>query len=177
VHHTTINALKGKAEGCQLLHESQEALDGFKTYLKSFDGGKRAHKTVTMYSGIVAKILSHECNGNIDEMKFLASWSKPNGILENWCKAKAPSAVQQYMYALKAFLDYIEWCPRKYFPMTGINLGKVKKQISNWIASVKKDVAKQATERVAKTQLELPVLAKQVAAYPSSDHYRLDDYL
>lgn len=163
---------KSDEDETPLLQATQHALNGFKAYLRSFDGGKRAAKTANMYAGIMAKVLRQECNGNIECMKALSTWSQPNGVLQKWCQTKAPTAVQQYLYALKSFLDYMQWCPRKFIPMTAPNFAKVKKQLANWITSIRKERGKQAMKRVSKTQSELPEAAKKIANYQDSEHYR-----
>jgi hypothetical protein len=146
-------------------------LQRFKLFMMSLDGGKKSHKTAAMYTNHMEKVFLSACQGNHMEIKKYQEWSQETGIFHSWMEKKTASALTQYMYALIAYMDFLEFKGLSNI-LTLEKIQDARKLFKRWSSAQRKGRAQQQIRKYAHTQRVVPEVAEGMKQYSFSEQYR-----
>lgn len=151
-------------------YELENTIAVFEKWLMTIDGKSRAPATASQYSGFVQNIILSGMNGDLNQLHLYPNLYKHGGYLTELQKTKAPQTLSTNLYALMAFLEFVEYNQATHPYLSKEECQEGHKTLKRWDISLRGDKAAQKHEHAEKEDAAVPLVADLIALYATSKH-------
>jgi hypothetical protein len=149
-----------------------EVLTEFSAHLQSFSGGRKPSRVAKQYcNGVNAVLAGVGLATDIDRLRTLV---RQGGFVDEAVRngEKQPGTVRAYLSALRQLYMYLKGEEGRKYDVTYQFADLATQEISNWMASLSKDVSKRRHNFQEDEVKILPEVARAMKSYPESDHFK-----